>query len=192
MAKKVGLKTKTPMPCADPRERRQTFQEVATGYTVDMAKQEADRCIQCKNRPCIAGCPVEIDIPAFVQQVADGDFYAAFRTLTAKNVLPAICGRVCPQEEQCEKLCTLGVKFEPVGIGRLEHREVHRVAERDFLEVACPLVGVLERHGGLGLLDDLFRHGSRTRLRGAVRQLAWLRQAAAWSYRRSDSASCSR
>ena len=120
MAKKVGLKTKTPMPCADPRERRQTFQEVATGYTVDMAKQEADRCIQCKNRPCIAGCPVEIDIPAFVQQVADGDFYAAFRTLTAKNVLPAICGRVCPQEEQCEKLCTLGVKFEPVGIGRLE------------------------------------------------------------------------
>jgi len=108
------------MPCADPRERRQTFQEVATGYTVDMAKQEADRCIQCKNRPCIAGCPVEIDIPAFVQQVADGDFYAAFRTLTAKNVLPAICGRVCPQEEQCEKLCTLGVKFEPVGIGRLE------------------------------------------------------------------------
>src|SRR5512139_781348 len=120
MAKKVGLKTKTPMPCADPHERRQTFQEVATGYTVDMAKQEADRCIQCKNRPCIAGCPVEIDIPAFVQQVADGDFYAAFRTLTAKNVLPAICGRVCPQEEQCEKLCTLGVKFEPVGIGRLE------------------------------------------------------------------------
>ena len=120
MAKKVGLKTKTPMPCADPRERRQTFQEVATGYTVDMAQQEADRCIQCKNRPCIAGCPVEIDIPAFVQQVADGDFYAAFRTLTAKNVLPAICGRVCPQEEQCEKLCTLGVKFEPVGIGRLE------------------------------------------------------------------------
>jgi glutamate synthase (NADPH/NADH) small chain len=120
MAKKIGLKTKTPMPAADPSERRQTFQEVATGYTVEMAVQEADRCIECKNRPCVAGCPVEIDIPKFVKQVADRDFEGAFRTLTDKNVLPAICGRVCPQEEQCEKLCTIGVKFEPVAIGRIE------------------------------------------------------------------------
>src|SRR5512144_2050509 len=120
MAKKIGLKTKTPMPCADPAERRKGFGEVALGYTIEMAVQEADRCIQCKNKPCVAGCPVEIDIPTFVRQVSEGDFQGAFNTLMAKNVLPSICGRVCPQEEQCEKLCTLGVKFQPVGIGRLE------------------------------------------------------------------------
>jgi len=120
MAKKITQKTKTAMPCVDPQERRHTFQEVANGYTDEMAMAEANRCIQCKNRPCIAGCPVEIDIPAFVQQVADGDFDGAYRTLSDKNILPAICGRVCPQEDQCEKLCTLGVKFEPVAIGRLE------------------------------------------------------------------------
>ncbi len=120
MAKKIGLKTKTPMPCADPHERSHVFTEVALGYTLDMALQEADRCIQCKNRPCVAGCPVEIDIPTFVRQIAEKDFQGAVNTMMAKNVLPAICGRVCPQEEQCEKLCTLGVKFEPVGIGRLE------------------------------------------------------------------------
>ncbi len=120
MANKIGLKTKAPMPGADPHARSHAFTEVALGYTGEMAQQEADRCIQCKNRPCVAGCPVEIDIPTFVRQVAERDFQGAFTTIMAKNVLPSICGRVCPQEEQCEKLCTLGVKFEPVGIGRLE------------------------------------------------------------------------
>jgi glutamate synthase (NADPH/NADH) small chain len=120
MARKITQKTKTPMPCAEPQERRHTFGEVAIGYSEAMAVAEANRCIQCKNRPCIEGCPVEIDIPAFIQQVADADFAAAFKTLTERNVLPAICGRVCPQEDQCEKKCTLGVKFEPVAIGRLE------------------------------------------------------------------------
>jgi glutamate synthase (NADPH/NADH) small chain len=120
MAKKITQKTKTPMPCADPIARSRTFQEVAIGYSEADAVAEANRCILCKNRPCVAGCPVEIDIPAFVQQVADADFDGAFETLTAKNILPAICGRVCPQEDQCEKVCTLGVKFEPVAIGRLE------------------------------------------------------------------------
>ena len=120
MARRITQKTKTPMPCADPVERRRTFGEVAQGYTEQLAIAEAARCIVCKNTPCIAGCPVEIDIPAFVEQTSRGDFHAAFRTLTEKNVLPAICGRVCPQEDQCEKLCTLGVRFEPVAIGRLE------------------------------------------------------------------------
>ena len=120
MARRITQKTKTPMPCADPIERRRTFGEVAEGYTEQLAIAEATRCIVCKNTPCIAGCPVEIDIPAFVEQTSRGDFHAAFRTLTEKNVLPAICGRVCPQEDQCEKLCTLGVRFEPVAIGRLE------------------------------------------------------------------------
>jgi len=120
MAKKITQKTKTPMPARDAHERARTFDEVATGYTMEMAVGEADRCIDCKNRPCIGGCPVEIDIPRFVRQIAERDFAGAFHTLAEKNVLPAICGRVCPQEEQCEKVCTLGVKFEAVGIGRLE------------------------------------------------------------------------
>ena len=120
MAKKITQKEKTPMPCLDPLERRSSFGEVAAGYTLAMAVQEANRCIECKNRPCIAGCPVEIDIPAFVAQLAKADVAGAFHTLTDKNVLPAICGRVCPQEEQCEAKCTVGVRFEPVSIGRLE------------------------------------------------------------------------
>ena len=120
MAKRTIQKTRNAMPCVDPGIRRRTFGEVATGYTPELAQNEAARCIQCKNRPCIAGCPVEIDIPKFVDQMSAGDFAAAYQTLTDKNVLPAICGRVCPQEDQCEKLCTLGVKFEPVAIGRLE------------------------------------------------------------------------
>lgn len=120
MAKKITQKTKTPMPCADPQARARMFDEVALGYTEEMARAEANRCIECKNRPCVAGCPVEIDIPRFVRQVAEGRFEDAFHTVTAKNMLPAICGRVCPQEDQCEKVCTLGVRFEPVAIGRLE------------------------------------------------------------------------
>ena len=120
MAKRTIQKTRNAMPCVDPDVRRHTFGEVATGYTPELALNEAARCIQCKNRPCIEGCPVEIDIPKFVEQMSTGDFLAAYQTLVDKNVLPAICGRVCPQEDQCEKLCTLGVKFEPVAIGRLE------------------------------------------------------------------------
>ncbi|MGE5242835.1 MAG: NADPH-dependent glutamate synthase [Betaproteobacteria bacterium] len=120
MAKRIGQKTKTPMPAEDPAIRRRTFTEVALGYTAEMAMQEANRCIECRNTPCIAGCPVDIDIPSFVRQVAQGDFAGAYRTIGAKNLLPAVCGRVCPQEDQCERECTLGVRFEPVAIGRLE------------------------------------------------------------------------
>jgi glutamate synthase (NADPH) small chain len=110
MAKKIGLKTKTPMPCRDARERAKTFAEVALGYAIEMAVQEADRCIQCKNQPCVAGCPVEIDIPGFLEQVARRDMEGAYRILIDKNVLPAICGRVCPQEDAVRKGLTLGVK----------------------------------------------------------------------------------
>lgn len=134
MAKKIGLKTKTPMPARDAKERARSFEEVALGYAIEMAVQEADRCIQCKNKPCVAGCPVEIDIPAFVKQVAERDMDGAFRILTEKNVLPAICGRVCPQEEQCEQLCTLGVKFDPVAIGRLERFVADYAAGRDIVD----------------------------------------------------------
>jgi len=85
-----------------------------------LAQQEAQRCVACRNRPCVAGCPVEIDIPAFVRQAADGDFDGAFATVSERNLRPAVCGRVWPQEDQCERRCTLGVPFEPVAIGRLE------------------------------------------------------------------------
>jgi glutamate synthase (NADPH/NADH) small chain len=136
MARKITRKTKTPMPCADPAERRHTFGEVARGYGEADAVVEATRCILCKNSPCIAGCPVEIDIPTFVRQVSERDFEGAFQTIAEKNVLPAICGRVCPQEDQCEKLCTLGVRFEPVAIGRLERFVADWAAARGGREVA--------------------------------------------------------
>lgn len=138
MAKKIGQKTKTPMPCLDPEVRRRQFGEVATGYAPDDAVQEANRCILCKNQPCVAGCPVEIDIPRFVQQVAERKFDEAFRTVYQKNVLPAICGRVCPQEDQCEKRCTLGVKFEPVAIGRLERFVADYAAAMNWTDTGPP------------------------------------------------------
>jgi len=108
------------MPRQDPQVRRHNFDEVALGYSEEQAVREAKRCLKCKKRPCVSGCPVEIEIPAFVQQIAEHNFDGAVAKLREKNSLPAVCGRVCPQEDQCEKLCVLGVKAEPVAIGRLE------------------------------------------------------------------------
>ena len=113
-------KQKQPMPRQDPRDRARNFNEVALGYAEEQALREAQRCVQCKNRPCVAGCPVEIDIPGFIALVKEGDFLGAAALVKEKNALPAVCGRVCPQEDQCEKVCILGKKFEPVAIGRLE------------------------------------------------------------------------
>jgi glutamate synthase (NADPH/NADH) small chain len=171
MAKKIGRKTRLPMPCADPHERAHAFTEVALGYEAAMAVEEADRCIVCKNRPCIEGCPVEIDIPTFVEQVAHQDFDGAWHTLTDKNVLPAICGRVCPQEEQCEQKCTLGVKFEPVAIGRLE-RFVADWAAAKGLKADAPASESTGRSvaivgsgpAGLTAAADLARMGHRVTL----------------------------
>ncbi len=118
MAKPSPYKTK--MREQPPRERIRNFQEVPYGYSPDEAMVEAQRCLQCKKPSCIQGCPVEIDIPGFIGLIAQGDFAGAIRRLKEKNVLPAVCGRVCPQEEQCEKFCVLGKKMEPVAIGRLE------------------------------------------------------------------------
>lgn len=108
------------MPEQDPGERRSNFDEVALGLSAEAARTEASRCLQCKKKPCVAGCPVEIDIPAFIKLIEEGDPLAAAAKLKEKNSLPAICGRVCPQETQCEAVCTLGKKGEPVAIGRLE------------------------------------------------------------------------
>ena len=111
---------KTPMPVQDPLARAKNFDEVALGYTQEMAVTEADRCLVCKHPACVAGCPVGIDIPNFIKKVKVGEFEEAWRIITESSSLPAICGRVCPQEHQCEGRCVRGVKGEPVGIGRLE------------------------------------------------------------------------
>jgi glutamate synthase (NADPH/NADH) small chain len=117
--KKVDL-NRVPMPKQEPEERTRNFQEVARGYTFDMALQEARRCLNCKKRNCQAGCPVNIDIPDFIAELQKGDAEAASRVLKRRTSLPGICGRVCPQEVQCEQACTLNRKGAPIAIGRLE------------------------------------------------------------------------
>ncbi|MDP4160767.1 MAG: NADPH-dependent glutamate synthase [Bacillota bacterium] len=108
------------MPCQAPEVRAHNFEEVALGYTQEDAIEEAQRCLQCKNPKCMTGCPVSVLIPDFVKQIALGDFQEAAKVLKIKNSLPAVCGRVCPQESQCESKCIVGIKGEPVAIGRLE------------------------------------------------------------------------
>ena len=112
--------TKNPMPSQAPDVRNKNFLEVATGYTEDMAVDEAQRCLNCKNRPCMTGCPVAVKIPEFLALVAERKFEEAYAKITETNALPAVCGRVCPQERQCESKCVRGIKGEPVGIGRVE------------------------------------------------------------------------
>ena len=111
---------KVPMPEQAPDVRNKNFKEVALGYTAEMAMEEAGRCLNCKHKPCVQGCPVNVPIPEFIAKVAAGDFEGAYEVITSENALPAICGRVCPQENQCEGKCVRGIKGEPVGIGRME------------------------------------------------------------------------
>lgn len=121
MAPKFNMsKEKNPMPSQEPDVRNKNFLEVALGYTEEMAIDEAKRCINCPNKPCVSGCPVGIHIPEFIQQVAEGNFEAAYEIISRSSSLPAVCGRVCPQENQCEGVCNRGKNGEPVGIGRLE------------------------------------------------------------------------
>ena len=108
------------MPTQDPKVRARNFNEVALGYDEQVAIEEALRCLNCKNKPCVTGCPVNIHIPEFIAKIKEGDFEAAYRIISQTSSLPAVCGRVCPQETQCESKCTLGIRFEPVAIGRLE------------------------------------------------------------------------
>ena len=111
---------KVKMPEQDPNVRNKNFDEVATGYTAEMAIEEAKRCLNCKHKPCMSGCPVNVKIPEFIEKIAAGDFEGAYLKIKETSSLPAICGRVCPQESQCEKYCVRGIKGEPVAIGRLE------------------------------------------------------------------------
>ncbi len=158
--------TKTPMPEQDPQIRATNFEEVALGYTAVMAVEEAARCLNCKTRPCVKGCPVNVQIPDFIAQIRDGNFEAAYGIISETNALPAVCGRVCPQENQCESLCVRAIKGEAVGIGRLErfaadwHRE-HGTdnaavpAERNGRRVAVVGSGP----AGLTCAGDLNRRG---------------------------------
>ena len=111
---------KTPIAEQDPKVRARNFKEVSLGYTAEEAINEAKRCLNCKNKPCVGGCPVGVRIPEFIAKVAEGEFEEAYKIITSTNGLPAVCGRVCPQENQCEGKCVRGIKHEPVGIGRLE------------------------------------------------------------------------
>lgn len=157
---------KTPMPSQDPNVRNKNFDEVALGYTEEMAIGEAKRCLHCKHQPCVSGCPVNVRIPEFIAKVAEGDFAAAYDIITSTNSLPAVCGRVCPQETQCEGKCVRGIKGEPVGIGRLErfvadwHRahadgEAVKKAEPNGIKVAIVGAGP----AGLSCAGDLVNKG---------------------------------
>ena len=115
--------------------RAHNFEEVAQGYTADMAVNEAQRCLHCKHRPCVSGCPVNVQIPDFIALIAAGDFEGAYQKIGETNALPAVCGRVCPQENQCESKCVRGIKGEPVAIGRLERfaADVHMASGQESI-----------------------------------------------------------
>ena len=111
---------KNPMPSQDPNVRNKNFDEVALGYTEEQALDEAQRCLQCKNPACVQGCPVNVPIKDFIHEIVEGNMDKAYEVIKSQNSLPAVCGRVCPQETQCESKCVRGIKNEPVAIGRLE------------------------------------------------------------------------
>ncbi len=134
-ASKAHQQPRQPMPAQDPAARAKNFDEVALGYTAEQARQEASRCLGCKNPVCVSGCPVGVDIPGFLKLVREGDFAGAARHIKKSNALPAICGRVCPQESQCEAKCVLGKKFEAVAVGRLERFVADYERENDLVEL---------------------------------------------------------
>lgn len=156
---------KNEMPVQNPDERNKNFEEVALGYTEEQAIDEAKRCLNCKNKPCMTGCPVQIDIPSFIKQVADGNFEEAYKIITNSSSLPAICGRVCPQETQCESKCVRGIKGEPVAIGRLERFVADRHNAMPETPVEKPVsnghkVAVIgSGPAGLACAGDLARKG---------------------------------
>jgi glutamate synthase (NADPH/NADH) small chain len=154
------------MPEQDPKVRAKNFDEVPFGYTAELAKLEASRCLQCKKPSCVEGCPVSVDIPSFIWLILQGDFLGAARKLKEMNSLPAVCGRVCPQEDQCEKACILGKKGEPVAIGRLERFAAdYELANGEFImppkapptDKKVAVVGA--GPAGLTLAGDLIKKG---------------------------------
>lgn len=165
MAKRNMSPTKVAMPEQAPDIRNKNFEEVALGYTPEQAMEEAQRCLNCKHKPCVNGCPVNVPIPEFIEKVVEGDFDGAYETITRENALPAICGRVCPQENQCEGKCVRAIKGEAVGIGRLErfvadyhmakNEEVKPITEKNGKKVAVVGCGP----AGLTCAGELIKRG---------------------------------
>ncbi len=156
---------KNPIPTQEPSVRAKNFYEVAMGYDEATAIDEAQRCLNCKNMPCVSGCPVNIHIPEFISKIKDGDFEGAYQVINRSSSLPAVCGRVCPQETQCESKCVRGINGEPVGIGRLERfaADWHN-AHSDEMPVAAPFNGhkvavVGSGPSGLTCAGDLAKKG---------------------------------
>ena len=156
---------KNPMPEQAPDVRNKNFLEVTTGYTAEMAIDEAQRCLNCKHKPCMEGCPVSVKIPEFLSYMKDGDFEGAYNKIKETNALPAVCGRVCPQEKQCESKCVRGIMGEPVGIGRLERfaADYHMANVEDKVEPAEPngkkVAVVGSGPSGLTVAGDLAKRG---------------------------------
>jgi len=156
---------KVKMPEQDPKIRNKNFEEVTMGYTLEMAIEEADRCLNCKNPKCVEGCPVSVKIPEFIMKVKEGDIEGAYRKIVETNSLPAVCGRVCPQESQCEGKCVRGIKGEPVAVGRLErfcadyalanNIEIKNEIEKNNIKVAVVGSGP----AGLAAAGDLAKKG---------------------------------
>lgn len=167
---------KHPMPAQPAAERVKNFDEVPYGYSDDVAMAEAMRCLQCKNPKCVAGCPVGIDIPGFILKIREQDFQGAADILKDKNSLPAVCGRVCPQEEQCEKVCIVGIKNEPVAIGRLERFAADWEAKNSSAQVkptgaSGPKVAVVgSGPAGLAAAGELIKMGYRVTIFEAFHQ----------------------
>lgn len=156
---------KTAMPEQKPEVRNKNFEEVALGYTDEMAAKEAQRCLNCKNKPCVQGCPVGVRIPEFIGCVTKGDMEGAYQTIKSTNSLPAVCGRVCPQESQCESKCVRGIKGEPVGIGRLEryvadwHRKNGETEETNIEQNGHKVAVIGAGPAGLTCAGDLANMG---------------------------------
>lgn len=170
------IPNKNEMPSQSPTERGKNFNEVTYGYTAELALNEAKRCLNCKNRPCVSGCPVNVQIPDFIAMIKENNFEGAYQKIAEASSLPAVCGRVCPQERQCESKCTLGIKFESVAIGRLERfvadyhnthsTEKHKKAESNGHKVAVVGSGP----SGLACASDLAKMGYEVSVFEALHQ----------------------
>jgi glutamate synthase (NADPH/NADH) small chain len=180
MAKKKTVRTipqsRTPMPEQPAKERAKNFSEVASGYRPEDALREAERCLQCADEPCVRGCPVGVDIPGFIRRIEERDLRGAYDTLTDTNLLPAVCGRVCPQENQCEGVCTVGDSLEPVAIGRLE-RYVGDIAIREgwanvpYVEPVRYRVGIVgSGPAGMACAADMAKAGCEVTVYEAFHQ----------------------
>jgi len=158
---------KNEMPTEKPEIRNKTFFEVALGYTEELAKDEAERCLNCKHKPCVNGCPVKIDIPGFISKIKEADYEGAYDVISKSSSLPAVCGRVCPQENQCEKYCVRAIKGEAVGIGRLErfvadtHNKNEKATENKANPTGHKVAVIGSGPAGLACASDLAKKGYR-------------------------------